>query len=181
MRRRCGLGSRRGSEPFSELSLATVIGDAAKRVRAAIGAPAGGAEGFRVTHEQAVRAQAVAIASGDAAPVVTSFKEASLLSFLRADMATARAWVAEVLGPLANDDDASARLRETVRVFLETNGGYTETAARLHMHRNTVHYRVRKAEALRGRPLQDDRVGVEVALLACLRLGSAVLRRVPSV
>jgi DNA-binding PucR family transcriptional regulator len=80
-----------------------------------------------------------------------------------------------VLGPLAADEEAAARLRDTVRVFLETKRSYLETAARLHLHKNTVHYRVRKAEEMRGRPLDDDRVGVEVALLACDRLGSAVL------
>ena len=42
------------------------------------------------------------------------------------------------------------QLRDTVRVFLDCDGSYTQAAARL--HKNTVHYRVRKAEELRGRP-----------------------------
>ena len=44
------------------------------------------------------------------------------------------------------------QLRDTVRVFPDCGGSYTQAAARLHLHKNTVHYRVRKAEELRGRP-----------------------------
>ncbi|MDN5930280.1 MAG: helix-turn-helix domain-containing protein [Pseudonocardia sp.] len=50
---------------------------------------------------------------------------------------------------------------------------------RLHLHKNTIQYRIRRAEEARGRPLQDDRLDVEVALLACRLLGSTVLRPVP--
>jgi DNA-binding PucR family transcriptional regulator len=34
------------------------------------------------------------------------------------------------------------------------------------MHKNTVHYRVRKAEEVRGRSLAEGRLDVEIALLA---------------
>lgn len=164
-----------GPEPVAEAALAQMIGDAAGEVRAAIGTPAEGVEGFRATHEQALRAQAVAAAGGPGGAVVTSFREASLVAFLTSDVDGARAWVQGVLGPLAGENDAAGRLRDTVRVFLQTKGSFTETAARMHLHKNTVHYRVRKAEELRGRPLDDDRIGVEVALLACRRLGATVL------
>lgn len=164
-----------GPEPVAEPALARMIGDAGGQVRAAIGTPAQGLEGFRSTHEQALRARAVASAAGATESVVTSFREAGLVTFLTADVDAARAWVQGVLGPLGGENDTAARLRETVRVFIETNGSFTETAARMHLHKNTVHYRVRKAEELRGRPLDDDRVGVQVALLACLRLGATVL------
>lgn len=60
-------------------------------------------------------------------------------------------------------------------MFLETGGSFTETGARLFLHKNTVHYRVRKAEEVRGRPLDDGRVDVQVALLACRWLGRVVL------
>lgn len=80
------------------------------------------------------------------------------------------------LGALAIDDDQHARLRTTVRVFLTTGGSYTSTAERLTMHRNTVHYRVNRAEEMRGRPIQSDRLDVELALLACESLGPAVLQ-----
>jgi DNA-binding PucR family transcriptional regulator len=71
-----------------------------------------------------------------------------------------------VLGALAADDPGARQLRDTVRVFVDCDGSYTQAAARLHLHKNTVHYRVRKAEELRGRPLAGDRLDVEVS--ACL-------------
>jgi DNA-binding PucR family transcriptional regulator len=61
-------------------------------------------------------------------------------------------------------------------VFLQENGSYKATAERLTLHKNTVQYRVRKAEENLGRPLGDDRLDVELALRACQWLGVAVLR-----
>jgi DNA-binding PucR family transcriptional regulator len=67
-----------------------------------------------------------------------------------------RVWVRRTLGQLARDDQAMARFRETLRVLLEANGSYLEAAARLHVHKNTVLYRVRKAEQFLGRPSRTD-------------------------
>jgi DNA-binding PucR family transcriptional regulator len=82
-----------------------------------------------------------------------------------------------VLGELAVDDDAHARMRETLWAYLSSGSSLATAAAELHLHKNTIQYRVRKAEEVRGRPLADGRLDVEVALLACRLLGSTVLRR----
>jgi DNA-binding PucR family transcriptional regulator len=87
-----------------------------------------------------------------------------------------QAWVSETLGALAADDENTARLRDTLRVFLQENGSYKTTAERLMLHKNTVQYRVRKAEEGLGRPVGDDRLNLELALLAGQWLGAAVLR-----
>jgi DNA-binding PucR family transcriptional regulator len=87
-----------------------------------------------------------------------------------------RAWVGETLGSLADDDDHNARLRDTLRVFLQENGSYKSTAERLVLHKNTVQYRVRKAEESMRRPLVQDRLRTELALLATQWLGPAVRR-----
>ena len=92
-----------------------------------------------------------------------------------ADLDAARAWVIETLGPLATDSERHERLRESARVFLSTGGSYTVTADELFLHRNTAQYRIQKAEELRGRPLREGRLDVELALLACHWLGKAVL------
>src|SRR5262249_1408835 len=86
------------------------------------------------------------------------------------------AWVDEVLGVLADDDEPTARLRETLRVFLAEQGSYKTAAERLVIHKNTLQYRVRKAEESLGRPLATDRLAVELALLATPRVGPAVER-----
>jgi DNA-binding PucR family transcriptional regulator len=95
---------------------------------------------------------------------------------MSSDLDQLRAWVLETLGALATDDEQHARLRTTLRVFLETGGSYTATAERLSMHKNTVHYRINKAEEMQGRSFRDRRLGVEVALLAGEQLGSSVLQ-----
>ena len=69
-----------------------------------------------------------------------------------------------------------ARLRDTLRVFLHENGSFKATAERLILHKNSVQYRVRKAEEALGHPVGDDRLSVELALLASLWLGPTVLR-----
>jgi len=61
-------------------------------------------------------------------------------------------------------------------VFLQENGSYKATAERLTLHKNTIQYRVRKAEESLRRPVAQDRLNVELALLATHWLGAAVLR-----
>ena len=105
------------------------------------------------------------------------FRQVGVAALLSADVEAARAWVSQILGRLATDDDHCARLRETLRVFLATGGSYTASAAQLAMHKNSVKYRVEKAEQERGRPIRGDRLDVELALHACHWLGHAVLNR----
>lgn len=145
-------------------------------LRIALGEPAAGLAGFRTSHREALRAKSVAETSGEHLPRVISFARVSIAALLSENMDALRTWVARTLGDLARDDDGMARLRETVRIFLETGGSFTDAATRLHLHKNTVHYRVRKAEEIRGRPLTDGRLDVEVALVACQQLGNRVLR-----
>jgi len=167
------LGGRR------DVSLADVcikgIGSG-ERIRFAFGEPALGVTGFRRTHQQAVSAKAVALAAGPTGPAVTAFAEVAPLALMSGSLELLRAWVAETLGPLAHDDENSARLRDTLRVFLQENLSYKATAERLVLHKNTVQYRVRKAEESLRHPVAQDRLLVELALLATQRLGAAVLR-----
>jgi DNA-binding PucR family transcriptional regulator len=84
-----------------------------------------------------------------------------------------RAWVLATLGGLAAADEHQARLRETLLVFLQTGGSYKATAMRLTLHKNTVQYRIRKAEESLGRPVGENRHDIELALRASHWLGSA--------
>jgi DNA-binding PucR family transcriptional regulator len=108
---------------------------------------------------------------------VTSFGEVAPLALMSGSIELMRAWVIETLGSLADDDDNNARLRDTLRVFLQENGSYKAAAERLILHKNTVQYRVRKAEESLGRPIGEDRLHVELALLASDWLGVTVLRQ----
>jgi DNA-binding PucR family transcriptional regulator len=145
-------------------------------IRFAFGAAGAGVSGFRRTHQQALGAHAVALAAGPSGPRLTSFTEVAPLALMASSAALLRTWVHETLGQLADDDDQHARLRDTLRVFLKENGSFKATAERLILHKNSVQYRVRKAEEALGHPVGDNRLSVELALLASQWLGPTVLR-----
>jgi hypothetical protein len=143
----------------------------------AAGNPLPDVEGFRRSHQLAQEAHAVAIASGANARRVTTASDPGLAAaaLMGSNLDTARVWVAEVLGPLASCTENDERLRETLGVFLRTGGSFKAAAEELHLHSNSVKYRVQRAIDRRGRPISDDRLDVEVALLLCHWYGSGVL------
>lgn len=157
--------------------LANVVREAGDDVRVAIGDVGSGLAGFRATHQQALRAHEVAVVGADRAPRLTAYGDPGLraASVLARDLPLARDLVASTLGDLARDEENAARLRETLTVFLRENRSFVATAEKVHLHKNTVKYRVDKAVELRGRPLEEDRLDVELALVACQWLGAAVL------
>jgi DNA-binding PucR family transcriptional regulator len=143
----------------------------------AAGDPLPGVEGFRSSHGQALAARGVVLASGSRPPGVTAVSDPGLVVAAQfcADLEHARAWVNDVLGPLASATDSDERMRETLREFLHTGSSFKATADELHLHVNSVKYRVQRAVERRGRPIDDDRLDVEVALLLCHWFDTAVL------
>lgn len=143
----------------------------------AAGDPRPGVDGFRRSHAQALDARAVAMASGSQPPAVTAASDPGLVVAAQfcADLKQARAWIGDVLGPLASATDSDERMRETLREFLHTGSSYKATADELHLHVNSVKYRVQRALERRGRPIADDRLDMEVALLLCHWFDTAVL------
>lgn len=146
-------------------------------IRIATGIPASGPEGFRLSHQDALRAQSVALVALDRARPVTSYgdPEVRAAALLAADLDGTRRLVGTALGPLGDDTDGAERLRETLRVFLATRNSFSATAQRIHLHKNTVKYRIDRAVEARGRGLDEDRLDLELALVACRWLGTAVL------
>jgi DNA-binding PucR family transcriptional regulator len=143
----------------------------------AAGNPLPDVEGFRRSHEQAQEAHAVAIAPGSPAQRVTTASDPGLsaAALLSDNLGAARVWVAEVLGPLACCTENDERLRETLEVFLRAGGSFKAAAEELHLHTNSIKYRVQRAIDRRGRPISDGRLDVEIALLLCHWYGGAVL------
>jgi DNA-binding PucR family transcriptional regulator len=145
-------------------------------VRFAFGDAAKGPAGFRLTHRQALAAQAVALAAGPHMPRTVAFGEVAPIAMMLGSAELLRAWVLGTLAGLATDDEHHARLRETLLIFLRTGGSYKTTAEQLMMHKNTVQYRIRKARESLGRPVGENRYEVELALQASHWLGSSVLQ-----
>jgi DNA-binding PucR family transcriptional regulator len=155
--------------------LDAVLAEADPGVRVTVGDPGTGVAGFRDTHQQARRVHALALAAGEHCDRVLTFREVGTVALMTTDLNAARLWVASTLGPLSVDDENCARLRDTLRVFLASGGSYTAAAAELTMHKNSVQYRVRKAQELLPRELAESRLDVELALNLSHRLGAAVL------
>jgi hypothetical protein len=143
----------------------------------AAGNPLPGVNGFRRSHQQAQDARNVAVAAGAGARRVTLASDPglSVAALLGSDLGAASVWIGDILGPLASQSDSDERLRETLLVYLRTGSSYTAAAEELHLHFNSVKYRVQRAIERRGRPIADDRSDIEVALLLCHWFGAAVL------
>jgi DNA-binding PucR family transcriptional regulator len=167
----------RGRREPATAALETALGGREAPLRVALGSPAPGAAGFRTTHLEARRAQQVALVARDRAARATSYDDPGVraAALLASDLESTRRMVATALGGLAADTESAERLRTTLRVFLDEKGSYLGASHRLHLHKNTVKYRVDRAVAERGRPIDDDRLELELALVACRWLGAAVL------
>jgi hypothetical protein len=167
----------RAVEATDITAIEKVVVAAGGDLRIATGTAGAALSGFRSTHLEAMRAHTVATIAGDLADPVTTYATPGVraASLLTGDLASARALVSNALGGLAADDEASARLRETLLAFLSEGSSFLATSKLIHVHKNTVKYRVDKAVEIRGRALDDDRFNLELALIACRWLGRSVL------
>lgn len=127
----------------------------------AIGEPAHGLNGFRLTHRQAEAAHLVAQHRPQA---LTRYADVALLAFALRDEALARSLVDIYLMPLDDPRKGYPVLRETVRAYLAAERNATSAAAALGVARHTVESRIRKAEKLLGRMLPACVAEIEVAL-----------------
>jgi DNA-binding PucR family transcriptional regulator len=138
----------------------------------ALGTPGYGLPGFRLGHDEALHARRIAELGGRAG--VVRYDEVELVSLASADLERLARFVRRTLGPLTADDDATTRLRETLFVWLLEGGNARRAAERLHAHKNTVLYRLQRAQRLLGRPLDEDRGALELAIRAVRCLGARV-------
>src|SRR3989449_4815035 len=73
----------------------------------------------------------------------------------------------ETLGPLLNTDTrADGALIDTLEGYFRCNGNLSETARTMHLHRNSLLYRLGRIEELLGRSLEDPelRLSLQIAL-----------------
>ncbi|KAA5835268.1 PucR family transcriptional regulator [Saccharopolyspora hirsuta] len=153
-------GAELGGEPLPEA------------VQAAVGLPAAGLAGLRTSHLQAVTAARIGARTGTSS--VHEYRALEFVALLAADESAAASFVARELGPLAADTPSARVLRTTLKSYLDEDRSPSVAARRLHVAKNTVLYRVKKAEQLRGRPLEDNRLQVHAALHLAEVLGTGV-------
>ncbi|CAG6396695.1 Regulator of polyketide synthase expression [Actinacidiphila cocklensis] len=133
-------------------------------VSAAVHSP----EGLRGALEEARHARRVAAARPGRVCVAGHEELAShvlLLPFVPDDVR--RAFTARLLDPLrAYDRRHRSELIPTLEAFLDCDGSWTRCASRLHLHVNTLRYRISRIEQLTGRDLArlEDKLDFFLAL-----------------
>lgn len=133
-------------------------------VSAAVHSP----EGLRGALEEARHARRVAAARPGRVCAAGHHELAShvlLLPFVPDDVR--RAFTARLLDPLRDYDRRHrAELIPTLEAFLDCDGSWTRCASRLHLHVNTLRYRVGRIEQLTGRDLSrlEDKLDFFLAL-----------------
>ncbi|PJK18218.1 PucR family transcriptional regulator [Mycolicibacterium goodii] len=142
-------------------------------VRIAIGELGTDVSGFVRTHRQAGLAQTVALSADHRQ--MTPYSAVGGLSFLCQDLDAARDWVEDTIGALAINDAATGRIRDTLRAYLECRGSLSAAAKQLGCHKNTVAYRVQRAEQAIGRPIMTRELDIAFALHACRWLPKVLL------
>ncbi len=133
-------------------------------VRAAIGSCLDGLAGMADSHDQARVARRVAELRALRPGMVVGYRAVDLVALLTADPGEAVRFAETELGELLAGTDVAARLRSTVRIYLEENLSPARAARRLGVHQNTVVYRVKRAEELVGHRVEERRLQLEVAL-----------------
>ncbi|WP_433545107.1 PucR family transcriptional regulator [Streptomyces sp. CA-294286] len=138
------------------------------RLTLGVSAPVHSAEGLRGALEEARHARRVAAARPGRVAAAGHHELAShvlLLPFVPDDVR--RAFTARLLDPLRDyDRKHRAELIPTLEAFLDSDGSWTRCASRLHLHVNTLRYRVGRIEQLTGRDLSrlEDKLDFFLAL-----------------
>ncbi|ULE31816.1 PucR family transcriptional regulator [Mycobacterium sp. IDR2000157661] len=149
------------SKVLDELRIRTT---AAPGVRVAIGEPGRGLGGLRSSYVEALEAQRIARLAQRPVGTVTRYQAVSLRAIATVDIEQTRTFVRRELGRLGETDETTRRLAATLRAFLDENCSRGRTAKRLHVHENTVAYRIRQAEELLDRPVDKRTLELRAAL-----------------
>ena len=150
--------------------LTKAVGAAAPAAHVVLGPVLLGLKGFRRSRAGAERARRVVSLSAKQPPTLTEWTNIALVDALSADLDAARELVRTELRALNRPGDHIEMLRLTARAFVESGFSYAAAAGSLHIHRNTALQRVKKAEALRGKPFTER----PAELLAALALVDAI-------
>ncbi|MER6345088.1 PucR family transcriptional regulator [Streptomyces sp. NPDC001595] len=145
-------------------------------VHIACGSVRDGLEGFRQSHHEAEQVARLIRMNPDKGGLAVHYRDVDVTALLSDDLAAARRFVQDELGALAVDSPHAEQLRTTLRQYLLCERSLTTAAARLHIARNTVTYRVKRAQELIGHDLTGRLLQVMTALEASHVLGESVLQ-----
>jgi purine catabolism regulator len=139
-------------------------------ISAGIGRPYADLRKLRQSYQEAEHAARISLATRGPSSTM-SFEDlgAYRLLFLLRDQPELQAYCEETIGPLLRyDEEHDGHLTETLATFLELQGNLSETARRLHLHRNGLLYRLSRIERILEARLDSptQRLALQLALLA---------------
>jgi PucR C-terminal helix-turn-helix domain/GGDEF-like domain len=127
----------------------------------ALGEPAQGLPGWRLTHRQAAAALPLAIKGQSP---VASYAEAPLLATALKEDLLATSLRQLYLAPLAAERDGGATAKDTLRAYFAAGGNASSAAAALGVNRHTIAARLTAIEERLGRRLDAFSAEIETAL-----------------
>jgi purine catabolism regulator len=146
-------------------------------VTVGVGRHHGGISGLALSFREAEQALAIgrALLGGDCSVHFEHLGVQRLLFQLR-DNPELASFYEDLLGKLqAHDERQGAELVNTLEAFFECHGNHVRTAQRLHLHRNTLLYRLDRAKQVLGVDLDDAET--RLALQVALKIGRVIGRR----
>ncbi len=154
----------RGEDHIVDLEHAHVDVQSFPTVLAAFGSPGIGVAGFARSHREAFHARRIAQLTQQRPGTVTRYDTVALAALASTDVGEAREFVRAELGQLLGDDDQSARLSATLRVYLEENMSPSRASRRLGVHEHTITNRIRAVQELLPHPIEQRACELQVAL-----------------
>ena len=127
----------------------------------ALGEPAAGPQGWRLTHRQA-KAAFFAAQRGERQSV--RYADVSLLTAVIQDEVLSRSLRQIYLTPLSADPERGETLRQTLRAYFAAARNVSSTAAALGVKRHTVTNRLREAEERIGHSIDSHAAEIETVL-----------------
>jgi hypothetical protein len=131
------------------------------KVLLALGEPARGLAGWRLTHRQAKAALPIALRSPES---FVRYADVALLASLLQDDLLAGFLRQLYLAPLSRERSGGEVMRKTLRAYFAAGRSVSSTAAALRVTRQTVRNRLRAIEERLGRSLDSSASEVEAAL-----------------
>lgn len=140
----------------------------------AVGLPGRGTAGFIDSHDEARALQRVAMMAGwRNLGRILPYERYGAVAELAARPERLQRFLEAQLGDLLGAGGREADLRSTMLEYLNVNRSQYAAARRLHVSKNTVSYRIRRAEEILGRDLGTDLSPLHTALLATDILGAS--------
>ena len=146
---------------FAEVERALAAVGAAQGALLALGEPASGLGGWRLSHRQAQSALAVALRIPKG---LTRYADVALLAAVLEDTVLAGTLTSVYLVPLEDSHNRGPMLRRTLRTYLDSERSVSSTASALGVARSTVENRLRTIEERLGRSLRQASPELEIAL-----------------